>query len=414
MMIRIIKIIKNKIRPSYNLFKKIINQNFFKPYNGLKKYDLIIFDNIYPHPVSGFRHEEFTVLLSEFRKSKIILYPSAYSVLKTPVSEHKKHIKELVSLNMQLQIKLELKKGFVNINTKLFYCVFLGNIFDNLEWIEKNKIPFVFTLYPGGGFHVDDILSDMKLKKVLESPMFRKVIVNQLFTQDYLIKKNFCKIENIKFIFGGVVPQQSLKKKLTCKKTFLINKDTFDICFCAAKYMPKGEDKGYDVFVEAAYKIAAEFDFVRFHIVGGFTENDIDISKHKSIFQFYGYQNFDNLEAILKKIDVLVSPNKPFLLSKGAFDGFPLGTVVEAALNGVVVLITDELRQNTIFIPNEDLILIESKSSSIQKEIIDLIHEPQKLYLISKKGKKKFAKVYSNEVQMQPRIELLKKEILKA
>ena len=50
--------------------KKIFKQDFFIPFKGLKKYDLIIYDNIYPHPVSGFRLEEFTVLLKEFKSSK--------------------------------------------------------------------------------------------------------------------------------------------------------------------------------------------------------------------------------------------------------------------------------------------------------------------------------------------------------
>ncbi|NCT16413.1 MAG: glycosyltransferase family 4 protein, partial [Flavobacteriales bacterium] len=137
------------------------------------------------------------------------------------------------------------------------------------------------------------------------------------------------------------------------------------------------------------------------------------ISLIKDKIQFYGYQKFEELSIIYKNMDVLVSPNKPFILGKGSFDGFPLGTVVEAALNGVVSLITDELKQNSVFVTNEDLIIIESKSSSIEKEIIALIEQPQKLYLISKKGRQKFMEVYSNEIQMKPRIELLTKEIAK-
>lgn len=396
-----------------NKLKKLIKQENFIPYKGFKKVDLLIFDDIFPHPVSGFRYEEFTVLLSSFKKSKIVMSPSAYSVVNTPVNDHKKHIINFIEENKFLKNKLGLKKGYININAKLFYCVFINNIFNNLNWLEKHKIPFVFTLYPGGGFQLNETFSDNKLKKVFASPMFRNVIVTQKITQDYLINNNFCKSQTIQFVFGGVVPQISLKKDLTNKKSYLINKPTFDICFCAAKYTPRGVDKGYDVFIDFAHIIANEYDFIRFHIIGGFTEDDIDVSTLKDRINFYGYQNFESLGAIYKKMDVLISPNKPFILGKGAFDGFPLGTVVEAVLNGVVVLITDQLKQNNVFVPDVDLILIESEINSITKEITDLINSPEKLYSISDKGKEKFLKVYSNKIQMLPRIILLQNEISK-
>ncbi len=392
------------------LKKKIIQGNLYF-YKGLKKVDLLIYDNIYPHPVSGFRYEEFTVLLSKFLKSKIIMWPTSYHIINTPITEHKKHVKSLIEANLSLAKKLELKNGFVNINTKLFYCVFIDNIYENLNWLEKYKIPFIFTLYPGGGFQVDNEIIDKKLKMVFNSTMFKKVVVTQLYTMDYLLKKDFCKQEAIEYIFGGVAPQNSIQKELKDKKSYLLNKPTFDICFCAAKYTPRGEDKGYDVFIDFAHQIVAKYNFIRFHIIGGFNENDIDITLIKDNIQFYGYQKFEKLSTIYKNMDVLVSPNKPFVLGKGSFDGFPLGTVVEAALNGVVTLITDGLKQNRVFTTNEDLIIIESKSSSIEKEIIALIKQPEKLYLISKKGREKFKEVYSNDVQMKPRIELLLKEI---
>lgn len=406
-------IIKKQLKRFLLLLNKLMNQNDYWFYKGLTKIDLLIYDDIFPHPGSGFRFEEYTVLLSVFRKSKILMIPTAYALVKTSIENHKIHVNDFKLLNNELISKLKFKKGLININSKLFYCVFINNIYANLNLLEKNKIPFVFTLYPGGGFQVYDASSDLKLKKVLTSKMFRKVIVTQLFTYEYLINNNFCKAENIEYIFGGVCPQVSLNKVLVNKKSYLINKSTFDICFCAAKYTTKGEDKGYDVFIEFAHNITNKFDFIRFHVIGGFADNDIDVKLLKDKIQFYGYQNFDDLNILYKNMDVIVSPNKAFILGKGAFDGFPLGTVVEAALNGVVALISDELKQNDIFKPNEELIIIESKSSSIEKQIVDLIHHPEKLYMISEKGREKFMKVYSNEIQMKPRIEILQKEIEK-
>nr|WP_315223140.1 glycosyltransferase [uncultured Flavobacterium sp.] len=398
----------NIFKKLFFLLKKKIRIKDFYFYKGFKKVDLIIYDDVFPHPVSGFRYEELSVLLTQFKKSKIILSAKSYPLLKTPISDNKRHVQELISINKDFKNKLVFRTGFININARMFYCIFINNIIENITWLEKYKIPFAFTLYPGGGFEFNNVESDAKLKRVFSSKMFKHVIVTQKITEDYLVNKEFCEKENIKFIFGGVVPQLSLNKDLFNKKTYFLNKDTFDICFCAAKYMARGEDKGYDVFIETAHKIVQKFDFVRFHVIGGFTKEDIDITKIENSIQFYGYQNFENLESILKNNDIIISPNVPFLLSKGSFDGFPLGTVVEGVLNGNVALVTDELKQNYAFVPNEEIIIIKSTSESIEKEIINLIEHPEKLYSIAQKGREKFMKVYSNDIQMKPRIEILK------
>jgi hypothetical protein len=180
-------------------------------------------------------------LLTQFKKSKIILSSKSYPLLKTPISDNKRHVQELTSINKDFKNKLVFRTGFININARMFYCIFINNIIENLTWLEKYKIPFAFTLYPGGGFVFNNVESDAKLKIVFSSKMFKHVIVTQKITEDYLVNKEFCEKENIKFIFGGVVPQLSLKKDLFNKKTYLLNKDTFDICFCAAKYMARVE-----------------------------------------------------------------------------------------------------------------------------------------------------------------------------
>ena len=380
------------------------------PYKGLKKYDLIIYDDIYPHPISGFRLEEFTVLLEQFKNSKIIIKPLAYPHLKTPIEQHKADIECFTAVKKSLLGKIQSIERLTNINTKLFYCVFLFNIYRNLVWLEKYKIPFVFTLYPGGGFQVGDLISDQKLQKVLASSQFRKVIVTQLYTKEYLIKNNFCEANKIEYIFGCVVPQLSLNENISFGKKYP-NKETFDIVFCAAKYMPKGLDKGYDVFVALAHSLIKKYDFVRFHVVGGFDKEEIDVTLLDGIITFYGYQKFDDLATIYQKTEVIVSPNKPFVQGKGAFDGFPLGTAIEAVLNSVVAIVTDELNQNTVFENGKEIIITNCDVISIEKEIINLIQNPEKLFDVSQKGRDKFLEIYSNDYQMNPRIKLLTEEI---
>lgn len=376
-------------------------------YKGLKKYDLIIFDTIFPHPVSGFRLEEFTVLLSEIKKSKILVNPDAYNFLNTAEELHPIHINELVKNYPKFKNKIKPLKSFVNINTKLFYCLFISHIYKYIEILEKHQIPFVFTLYPGSDFQMNNEECNHKLRRSLSSKMFKKVIVTQKVTKDYLLKNNFCSEDQIEFIFGCVVPQNSLIKDLTPKQYFSQGKDTLDICFCAAKYMPRGMDKGYDVFIEVAHKLLLKYNFVKFHIVGGFKENDIDVTAILNDIHFYGYQDFDQLQGIFKKMDILISPNKPFLLRNGSFDGFPLGTVVEAALNSVMVMLSDGLEQNTKFTNGEEVVIIDSDSKLIETILEELINKPQRIAQIAKKGTLKFQEIYSNELQMTPRLKVL-------
>lgn len=398
------------------LKKLLFNFLFLKIfyYKGFNKKNLLILDDIFPNSISGFRFEEFTQILSQIENSKLISTGSSYPLLNASQEDHKKHIIDFKLKYPNLKNQLFKSSRIINFNAKLVYCIFINNIYNNLFWIEKYKIPFVFTLYPGGGFQVNDETSDFKLKKVLESQQFRKVIVTQKFTQDYLIKNNFCKPERIEFVFGGVVPQISLNKDLISKKNYLVNKPTLDIVFCAAKYMPKGIDKGFDVFIELAHLLNAKYNFIKFHVIGGFNETDIDVTQLNDKISFYGFQSYENLSNIFNNIDIIISPNKPFYLDKGSFDGFPLGTVVEAVFNGCVAIVTDLLNQNTVFENDQEILIVRSDAQEIEKIIIDLINNPDKLLSISKKGNQKFNKVYSNKIQMNPRIELLKNEIKKA
>ena len=412
----------------FYFFKKHLNKRLkarlIKHYNSLKNFvhilksrifffkgdlekDLIIYDDCFPFLISGFRYEEFTELLKGFKNSEIIMNHGGCRI----TEDYQKRVGDYKLKHHELKDKLVFNKGRVNINAKLFYCVFQGNIALNLSWLELNSIPFVFTLYPGGGFQMGGPGENKILERVLSSPQFRRVIVTQSCTREYLLKNNLCSPEKISYIFGCVVPQISLQKDLTQKKYYLDGKKTFDICFCAAKYMEKGIDKGYDVFIESAFILANQFDFIRFHVIGGFNENEIDVTQLEDKIMFYGYQNFENLSGLYLNMDVIVSPNKPFVLGNGYFDGFPLGTVVEAVFNGMAALVTDELDQNTEFVDKEEIIIIKSSVNSVVDEIKILINSPEKLYSLSKKGREKFIDVYSYASQMKPRINLLQEEI---
>lgn len=68
---------------------------------------------------------------------------------------------------------------------------------------------------------------------------------------------------------------------------------------------------------------------------------------------------------------------------------------------------SDDLNQNENFINNKHILIAESNSSKIEKIVIDLIGNPDRIADISKNGKIKFQQVYSNSFQMTPRIKLI-------
>ncbi|MYL85447.1 hypothetical protein GTA51_20450, partial [Desulfovibrio aerotolerans] len=76
---------------------------------------------------------------------------------------------------------------------RLAYCVF-GTIAYN--FIHKNSAlkadRFAFTLYPGGGFLLNEALSDEKLRSIFADNRFARVITTQAPTYRYLIENGLC------------------------------------------------------------------------------------------------------------------------------------------------------------------------------------------------------------------------------
>ena len=65
---------------------------FFKFF---KKKDIVIYDTIYPNPISGFRLEEFTAYLEYYENSSIYINPKDYQVINQHIDKHKLDLNEL-------------------------------------------------------------------------------------------------------------------------------------------------------------------------------------------------------------------------------------------------------------------------------------------------------------------------------
>jgi glycosyltransferase involved in cell wall biosynthesis len=374
--------------------------------------NLIIIDDVFPSTRSGFRYQEFTSYLKHIEGTKIMATGMSLPLL----SE--------VSLS---EILINYKRTYPEfggkvfnfngvwkpVECKLLYFTFLINVYSCLKFAEENKIPFVFTLYPGGGFALENEESNTLLKRVLTSPCFRKVIATQQITYDYLVKNKFCSKEKIEFVFGVVVPLEKIELAEKCqKKHYGVNKDTLDICFVTYEYISYDKDNGYDIFVKVAKELVKKYQNIYFHVVGLVNQNVINISEIEDKIIFYEQKDEDWLNTFFKDKDIILSPNTQGKMFKGFFTGFPTDSCIDAGLQKVAILCTDELGLNEErFIDNEEIVIISPDSKKIVQRIEKFMNNPEKLQSIAEKGQKKIIELYNFEAQIKPRIKLLKEEI---
>ena len=287
---------------------------------------------------------------------------------------------------------------------RLAYSYFLAETYVLLPFLEKNKIPFVFVLYPGGGFGLNNKKSDLMLTKIFKSKYFKGVITTQAITNDYLKVNNLCPQDKINYIYGGFV--QFKKEDIKPKQIYKKSKKTFDICFVAAKYSDKGVDKGYDIFIETAKIISQMTDDVMFHVVGGFDSDDIDTSEIKDRIKFYGFQKPNFLIDFYSKMDISLAPSRPFKLFEGNFDGFPLG--IDAGYCGTAIFVSDELKMNKYYKDLEDIVIINLDAKEISAKIMKYYNNPADLYKLSSMCQNKTQELFDIDLQIDERIKVFK------
>jgi glycosyltransferase involved in cell wall biosynthesis len=376
--------------------------------------DLLILDTLYPHPLSPFRFEEFTEYLNHF-PSSIALSTGDHLPLVKESKNVTQVIEEFETSNPNLASRVKAApRTLSSYKPKLAYLTFLNNVLLFLDMLEETQIPFVFTLYPGGGFAIDNKSVDASLTRVFQSPQFRKVIATQKITYDYLIHKQFCTPWQVEFIYGVVTPSSFLKQEIPKKRYFGIGKNTLDICFVAHKYTKTGVDKGYDVFIESAKELGARHSNIQFHVVGGFTESDISLGEIENRVSFYGLQKPEWFDDFYTDKDIILSPNIPFRLHDGSFDGFPTASCTEAGLRNVALFCTDELNQNIKFSHGEDIVIVPYNSDRIVESIEYYYANPLSLKQLAERGAAKIRETYSYENQILPRIKILEQELMKS
>lgn len=379
---------------------------------------IIVIDNSFPqHSPFGFRNSETTKILEHDKRNLAYTIPVtssdqiAASITGGGIGcsrqDFEHNLTGYAKMYPQLADQVKYLPESMEADTVgIAYLYFLVNTYVMLPYLNKNKIPFVFTLYPGGGFGLNNENTNIMLREIMNSPYFRGVIVTQHVIKDYLIDNNFCTPDKIHFEFGGF--SQFSDKDMKTKKYYKEDKDTIDICFVAFKYSQYGKDKGYDIFIDAARQLVERYNFLRFHVVGNFNEHDYDISGLEENIVFYGLQTPDFLRDLYTKMDICVSLSRQNSLLDGGFDGFPLG--FESMFFQTVLITTDELNNNqSTYKDAQELVIVKPDVNDLICKIESLIQNPSLLYKIGQAGFEKTNKIMNPKRRSKNIIEFLHK-----
>lgn len=407
------KIIKRQIRmyqpKKMSWFKKIkkkLKKKFFtqiQVFPSRKKYDLIILDDILPSILSPWRNLEYNELCKNFYNTIIYTDTSTY-ISYTQGKSFEENLTILEKGFPNLKNKIKKLKRTSNLRGKLFYTIFYNNIDKHFEFLEKHKFPFAFTLYPGGGFEINNTEIDNRLKEIFSSPYFKGVIVNQNITKDYLIEKKIVDSNKIKLIFG--VPMSIESAHSTIEKS----SKKINILFFANKYTKNGVDKGFDDFQVIANELISKSNQYTFTIIGGFNSKDLKINHLKDHFNFKGTLNENLFNEELKRTHIIISPNKPFKISSGNFDGFPLATCISACIYKNVLILSDYFNEaeKINLIDGVDFLKFKGNITETVNQIETLRLDFEKMNMIAINGQNKLLNLYDYNNQIVPRIDFIK------
>lgn len=272
---------------------------------------------------------------------------------------------------------------------------------------ETLGIPFSFTLNPGGAFRLDHPHSDDRLRRVFDSPLFRNVIVTYPLTRDYIVSRFRVPEERIALIPGTIVVERLLQAHRTPKRRFGEHKDSLDLCFVGMRYSPTGADKGYDRFIAAMGLLAPRFPNLRLHVVGNFDADTVPCPALAGRIRFYGPRDQAWLAGFHGGMDAIVSPNVADQLAKGAFDGFPVTSCIEAGMCGVALFATDPMGLNMWLRDGIDFVAIDRDPARIAAAIEPWLAAPERLYALAESGERRFRAHWGEEAQMGPRVALM-------
>jgi lipopolysaccharide transport system ATP-binding protein len=364
---------------------------------GSRRSDIVVIDDFYPNLTTGFRVAEYNHYLRAFPDLLIA----------STIGDFKERHAVFGKLYPDLRSRVVSFDPELLSHAKLCYLNFLNNAHYHVEYLEAAALPFLFTLYPGGGFELHSDETDLKLKRVLRSPMLRAVISTQSITTQVL-RDLRCPVEVYELYGATINPTYLRSSDMRSRNALNDRSPKPNICFVAHKYDLKGRTKGYPTFIELAAKLSNRLSGAAFSVVGNYGPDDIDIpGPLKQEMQFKGLLPTSQLRDFLFTQDLMISPNQPYTVSGSMFDGFPTASCVEASLCGVAIVCSDELNLNH-FYNSDEMIVCAPAASAILEVIEPLLANPSLTAQIGERGRKKSLLLFSAEAQLLPRTRILR------
>jgi lipopolysaccharide transport system ATP-binding protein len=355
---------------------------------------LLIIDDWFPNLLSGFRVAEFVHHLRVF--------PGLQVIATTPDPSHFARFAERYR---EVSDRVLPWRSDRLDAMRAAWFVFLNNAHTWLAEMEKRSIPFVFTLYPGGGFNLGDPESEAKLVRVLASPMLSAVIATQPITVETL-RRMGCPVPV--HDIPGVVVNPIYVVGSRARITF-VEPGVTRICFAAFRYDPGGRSKGFPEFLGAAAILARDHPKLRFAVAGDLGPADWPVPAIlEGRIAFHGPMPTSELQDFFLGQDVIVSPSRRHATSGTMFDGFPTGSCVEAALCGAAVLSSDELDQNRFYRVNEEILVCSPEAEAIALTLKPIVHDPARLAAIAEAGRQRTVTLYGAAAQLLPRTRVLR------
>jgi hypothetical protein len=373
-----------------------------------QKADLLIIDNIFPNPISDWRYIEFTEYLRAFQK--VCIYTGVIENNKIFVPKdylkHKELYVNKLNLDHASWHTIKALNVTTNIAAKLGYCLFYYNLTHAFPIFHRYRIPFAFTLYPGGRFSIYDVTVRDSLIKYVNSPLFRHLFVNMPNIYDYALQQLGLPEEKVTLVYG--VPISAEDSDWAEIQLCRFEQSILNVCFAAYSYMHMGLSKGFDVFCRLA-KLLEGFNDIKFFVIGGHSESDSFFKYHPNV-NFLGELSIEQMDRQFEKMHIVVSPVRSHVFSAGCFDGFPTGAALRAILNGCVYVGTDpeDNAQALGLIHDEHLLLTSDRTSDIAEKILILRSDRKKMYEMALAGQDKFAKLCAFTNNMEKRIDCFK------